>query len=127
MSPSCWEEAFLSFCSQEDPSGPVSLRSLIMGERGSMWILTADGTDNPNAGYQLTSLRLLSTKGSSTILGPRLKANFVLKPWDTSKSPTPWCHQETPGRQCTGMTQREGMWREVEGGFGTGGHMNPRG
>ena len=67
----------------------------------------------------------ITTRGSSTIFSPRLKTNFVLKPWDTNKSPTPWRRQENPGRRCTGMTQREGMGREVEGGFGTGAHRYP--
>ena len=124
MSPSCWEEAFLSFCSQEDPSGPVSGHwsrgkgaprgySRLMGQTIPTQVINS----------HLTAPSI-TARGCSTILGPRLKTNFILKPWDTSKSPTPWHRQENPGRKCTGTTQREAMGREVEGGLG---HVYPHG
>ena len=33
------------------------------------------------------------------------------------------CMKQGTQTQCTGTTQRDGMGREVGGGFGTGGHM----
>ena len=33
------------------------------------------------------------------------------------KTKTGWMHETTAQGWCTGMTQRDGMWREVGGGF----------
>ena len=109
---------FHSVLKRTDPSGPVSGHwsrgkgapcgySRLMGQTIPTQVINS----------HLTAPSI-TTRGSSTILGPRLKTNFILKPWDTSKSPMLWCRQENPGRQCTGTTQREAMGREVEGGFG---------
>ena len=48
----------------------------------------------------------------------------ILSSVNQSTSPG-WMHETSARGWCTGMTQRDGMEREVGGGLGCGTHVNP--